>query len=117
MGNDRTRFSPPESQLRKQSLALANSNMHLILFRQMMAQELSIPESLTVLKLSWRLTQVPLQLPPNDSIQSRRPTWTGDFLKTTETVLLKALYPVLHRASTVPEQIRHVGAAETRRDH
>ena len=117
MGDHRTRFSAPEPQLGKQPLALANTKMDLILFSQVVTEEFSIPERLTVLEFSRRLAQVLLQFPPNRRIQRRGPTRAGDFLKTTKAVFLKALHPILHRASAVAEQVGYFGTTKTRTDH
>jgi hypothetical protein len=46
LSNERTRLSPAEAQIAKQSLALANSQLHTMHLIQMMGQQLAVPEVL-----------------------------------------------------------------------
>jgi hypothetical protein len=111
VSNNGARFSPAESQLMEQPLALSNSDIYSELLGQVVTQELSIPQILRVSQIAWRTTQITPDTLLNVSIQGGWASRSLNLLKTSKTASFKTMNPVLYGSRTVPEKLCHLRAA------
>jgi len=117
LGDHGPGFSPPESQLMKESLALADPHLDLILCFQVMAQEFSVPERLRIAQQVGFFPKVLADGLESVLRQGGRPPHPLSFLEPGEAVILETVDPVLDGAGALPQKsgdiIRtHTGTGE-----
>ncbi len=92
-------------------LALSDAQLYPEPLRQVMTQELSIPQILGVPQLARRATQIATQTLTDTRIQRRWTPGARNLLQTGKTALFKTMDPVLHSPRTVSEKGCDFGAA------
>jgi hypothetical protein len=113
MSDHGARLSSAESQAAKQSLTLAYSKGNPILFRQVMAEKLSIPQRLIIPEITRRPTQIMPDSLADSFVHTGRTSRTRFFLESGKTTVFKAPHPVLNGAGTVPEQFSDLIATQS----
>ncbi len=104
MGNQRAGLTQPKAPLPKQTLALTHPQVYLKVLLDPGAQRFPIPQRAGQAEVARSLAQDSVHLPQLCLTQTPRTPRALSFGQPGQTLGLKAPYPVLHRARSIPKQ-------------
>jgi hypothetical protein len=104
-------FATAKTQLSEQPTTLSLTNLHTIAFPQVKAQQLPVPQILSIPQIARRFAQVSADRSPNLRVNGRRTAWALRVRHPNKPSFLEPAEPVLDRSRTLAKQLGDLVAA------
>ena len=108
MGDERARFSQPETELAEQPLTLSNAQVHAVALFQVHCQQLAVPQIPFQPRITRRQAQGGADHFELGFTQPARPSRAFPFAETGQPFSFEAMDPILYRPAGIAQQRSHL---------